>query len=126
MSVPCTTRLCISGKEEMYVIDLDRVAYIQADDHYAHVYYSQDSHFMVPYGLSRIEGLLAAIGHEASHIRRMGRKHIINYRRIFRVNTIREQLSLCDERGGIIVLHVSKILLRNLMDQMKGVTKFDV
>ena len=47
--------LCLSAHDELYRIDLNQVLYMQADDHYTEVYYASGIHFMVPFGLVRIE-----------------------------------------------------------------------
>ena len=111
-------RLVLLSHDELFVVDLDQVLYFLADDHYAHVYYASGTHFLVPYGLSRIEAALAAHGDGAAHMRRMGRKYIVNTRRIFRVNTIKEQLSLSDDKGKSIALHIPKTVLRCWVDGM--------
>ena len=42
-------KLCFSVYGELYVVDLDRMLYFEADDHYTHVYYSSGTHFMIPF-----------------------------------------------------------------------------
>ena len=112
------SRLCLTAHDEMFIIDLQKVLYFEADDHYAHVYYASGTHFMVPYGLSKIEAALAQKGDEAEALQRMGRKYIVNTRRIFRVNTITETISLSDDQGGNTVLHISKTVLRAFLDSI--------
>ena len=113
-----TNRLFLYGHDEVYVINLQQVLYIQADDHYAEVYYSAGSHFMVPYGLSRIEEHLASAGFDASYMQRLGRKYIVNCRRIFRITTVKEQIYLMDDSGSNVVLHIPKTVLRSFLEQM--------
>ncbi|MBR2239075.1 MAG: LytTR family transcriptional regulator [Prevotella sp.] len=111
-------RLCLVAHDEMFIIDLQKVLYFEADDHYAHVYYASGTHFMVPYGLAKIETALAQKGSEAEALQRMGRKYIVNTNRIFRVNTITENVSLADDQGGNIFLHIPKTVLRALLDSI--------
>ena len=111
-------RLCLVAHDEMFIIDLQKVLYFEADDHYSHVYYASGSHFMVPYGLAKIETALAQKGSEAEALQRMGRKYIVNTNRIFRVNTITENVSLADDQGGNIFLHIPKTVLRALLDSI--------
>lgn len=113
-----TLRLCLKGHDEIFMIDLDRVVYIQADDHYSFVHYSPGVKFMVPFGLSRIEALLAEMDEDVSFIQRFGRKNIVNTRRIFRVNTIKEDVSLCDDTGATMTIHVPKAVLRQWIDSL--------
>lgn len=111
--------LCLSAHDELYLIDSRKVLYMQADDHYTNVYYSTGAHFLVPFGLIKIEALIANMPEARTHLLRLGRKYIINTRRIFRINTIKEQLYLTDDEGNNLALHLSKPVLRNLIDSIK-------
>ncbi|MBR1414865.1 MAG: LytTR family transcriptional regulator [Prevotella sp.] len=112
------TRLCLKAHDELFIIDLPRVLYMQADDHYAHIYYTSGGHFMVPQGLARIEALMAELDADTSYMVRMGRKYIVNVSRIFRVSTVREQLFLADDHGSNVTLHIPKNILRQYLDQL--------
>ena len=119
MPTPPVTTLSLSAHDELYIIDLDKVIYMQADDHYTHVFYSSTVHFMVPYGLGEIEQRLSDIPHVKEQFIRLGRKYIINLRLIFRISTIKETLSLTDAHNDTIEIHVSKPVLRSLIELMK-------
>lgn len=112
--------LCLSAYDELYIIDLDKVLYFQADDHYTDVYYVSGTHFLVPFGLVKIESRLAAMDKERFRLMRLGRKYIVNMRRVFRINTVKESLFLIDDLGNIISLHISKPVLRSLIDSMSA------
>ena len=119
MPMPPVTTLSLSAHDELYIIDLEKVIYMQADDHYTHIYYSSTVHFMVPYGLGEIEQRLSDIPHVKEQFIRLGRKYIINLRLIFRISTIKETLSLTDAHNDTIEIHVSKPVLRSLIELMK-------
>lgn len=110
--------LRLSARDELYIIDLSKVLYLQADDHYTQVYYASGAHFFVPFGLARIEELIAAIPHAKDHMLRLGRKYIVNLKGIFRISTVREMLYLFDDHGESVSIHISKPVLRSLMDMM--------
>ena len=59
------------------------------------------------------------IPHVKEQFIRLGRKYIINLRLIFRISTIKETLSLTDAHNGTIEIHVSKPVLRSLIELMK-------
>lgn len=111
--------LCLSAHDELYRIDLDQVLYMQADDHYTEVYYASGIHFMVPFGLVRIEAQINVMPEARISHRRLGRKFIVNTKRIFRINTTKELLYLNDDAGNALSLHVSKPVLRSLMDYIQ-------
>ena len=51
-------KLCLSIYGELYMIDLEMVMYLQADDHYTIAYYASGTHFMIPFGLSKVEAAI--------------------------------------------------------------------
>ena len=51
-------------------------------------------------------------------MRRMGRKYVVNTLRVFSVNTVREQLCLADDQGKTETIHLPKLVLRELIDDM--------
>lgn len=112
--------LCLSAHDELYIIDLNRVLYMQADDHYTDVYYTTGAHFLVPFGLGWVDERLDAMPERRSQFLRLGRKYIINRNRIFRINTVKEQIFLSDDGGNNISLHISKPVLRSLINMMNG------
>lgn len=106
--------ICLSGRDELYLVNLDLVLYMQADDHYTHIYYTTNHHFLVPYGLSAIEQLISDRKDDIIPLMRMGRKYIINLQCVHYVSIIKGNVSLADMHGGVVVLHISKPILRNL------------
>lgn len=94
---------------------------MRADDHYTHIYYSSDTHFLVPFGLGAIEEKLQKTPDFSQHFLRLGRSFIVNTHYVFRINTIKETLSLIDLPNGVIELHISKPVLRNLISIMSYV-----
>ena len=111
--------LCLSAHDELYIIDLAQVLYMQADDHYTNIYYASGTNFLVPYGLGQVEDAIRENSCEASFLIRLGRKYIVNLNRIFRISTIRDMLYLSDSHGNHVGLHVSKPVLRSLIKYIK-------
>lgn len=111
-------RLCFSVYGELYVVDLDIVLFFQADDHYTHVYYTSGTHFMIPFGLSKVEAALTErLAHKNNFVR-LGRKYIVNTCRVFHVNVAKQVLLLTDDHGTNHSLHLPKPVLRLLMDML--------
>lgn len=109
--------LRLGSYDELYIIDLNRVLFMQADDHYTHVHYSADIHFMVPSGLGAIEERIAP--KIKSYLIRLGRKYIINTHHIYRISTIKGCVCLFDANGNTVSLPISKPILRSLIELMK-------
>lgn len=118
--MPTGNALCLSAHDELYIIDLDKVLYLKADDHYTDVYYTSGNHFLVPFGLVKIEACLTEMPDTRLHMLRLGRKYIVNTNRIFRVNTITELLYLTSDDGNSVSLHISKPVLRSLIELIKS------
>lgn len=113
--------LCLSTHDELYLINLDLVMYIQVEDHYAHVYYTTGTTFMIPFGLSKIEAAIAEQQEEKlSHIFRLGRKYIVNTHSLFHINTIKQTLFVTDMHGNNHSLKISKEALRKIMGRLKN------
>lgn len=115
------SKLCFSVYGELFVVDLDRVMYFQADDHYTHVYYSSGAHFMIPFGLSKVEAAVDEKLADDKYFMRLGRKYMVNIRRVFHVNAIKQIALLVDDHGNNYTLHLPKPVLRLLMDRLSGV-----
>ena len=113
-------RLVLKGHEEIFFIDLNKVLYFLADDHYAHVYYASGYHCMVPYGLSKIETLLQEMDDDTSFMLRLSRKYIININKLQRISTVKAAIVLLDDAGNAVTLQVSKAALRENLEALFG------
>ena len=112
------TKLHFSVYGELYVIDLDNTLYFEADDHYTHVHYSSGTHFMIPFGMAKVEAAVAGKLGEDGFIVRLSRKYMVNTRRIFHINTIKQVAVLTDDHGANLTLHLPKHVLRALIDSL--------
>jgi len=113
-SINLSKTICLSGRDELYLVNLDLVLYMQADDHYTHIYYTTNHHFLVPYGLSAIEQMIRDMKDDSVPLMRLGRKYIINLQCIHYVSILKGSVSLSDLHGGVVVLHISKPILRSM------------
>lgn len=118
--MPHENTLCLSSHDELYMIDLTKVLYFQADDHYTNVYYTSGAHFLVPFGLVKVEAQVADQPRAREYLLRLGRKYMVNTSRIFRINTTKELLYLACDDGNIVSLHIPKAVLRLLIEQMRN------
>lgn len=100
-------------------MNLEKILFFQADDHYAHVYYDSDAHFMIPVGLSCVEECINEQCRENHFLVRIGRKYIVNLNKVFHINVFKQEASLRGLHGKFHVLHVSKPALRELMHIVK-------
>lgn len=52
-------KLCINSRDELFVLDLDKVAYIQASGNYSRIVYIGGMQMMITLGLSKLEGMIS-------------------------------------------------------------------
>ena len=112
------TKIHFSVYGELYVVDLDSTLYFEADDHYTHIHYASGTHFMIPFGMAKVEAAVAARLGPGAFIVRLSRKYMVNTRRIFHINTIKQVAVLTDDHGSNLTLHLPKHVLRTLIDTL--------
>lgn len=109
------------------MIDCEQVTYLEADDHYTMVNYASGARFMVPFGLSRVElaidsafeaGAARGLASKQPYIVRLGRKYMVNTRRVFHINTVKQVVILVNGHGEHKALHLPKNILRTLIDSL--------
>ena len=115
-----TDNAFLSGRDELFVIKLSNVFYMEADDHYTHIYYGVDQHFLVPYGLSAVEKACTVHAGNPRFLMRLGRKYLINLDRIGYINFVKGTLTLVDLLGKSVNLNVSKPVLRGLSNLIQS------
>lgn len=108
-------KLCLSVYGELYRIELENVLYFQADDHYTIVYYTSGTHFMMPFGLSKVEAAISEIMTDNKFLVRLSRKYIVNLMRVFHINVLKQVLVLNDDSGSNVTLRLPKQTLRILI-----------
>lgn len=108
-------KLRFSVYGELYVVDLNQVMYFKADDHYTHIYYSSGTHFMIPFGLSKVEDAIHEKQLFCRRFVRLGRTYIVNIGCVFHVNAIKQVLLISDSHGVNHTIHLPKPVLRMLM-----------
>lgn len=112
------TKIHFSVYGELYVVDLDSTLYFEADDHYTHIHYASGTHFMIPFGMAKVEAAVAERLGPDAFIVRLSRKYMVNTRRIFHINTIKQVAVLTDDHGSNLTLHLPKHVLRTLIDTL--------
>lgn len=108
-------KLLFSVYGELYVVDLNQTMYFKADDHYTHIYYTTGTHFMIPFGLSKVEDAIHEKQLFCKRFVRLGRTYIVNIGCIFHVNAMKQVLFVSDSRGVNHSIHLPKPVLRTLM-----------
>ncbi len=112
-------KVCINTRDELLVIDLDRVAFFQANGNYTRLTYISGHALMLNTGLSGVEKILAnALPKGASAFVRLGRSLIINQTFLSNINVLKQYLTLSDLESHHFKLQVPKALLKMYKDKV--------
>jgi DNA-binding LytR/AlgR family response regulator len=107
-------KLCLTSRDELIIIDLRKVAYMEADGNYTSVFMIDGMKIMLSFGLGKMEDYLKGSMDldEPSPFTRLGRKLIINENYLFRISITRQKLVLSDQISHSYVIPLAKNLLK--------------
>lgn len=107
-------KFCLNMRDEMLIIDLDKVAFFQANGNYTELTYIEGQKQMLTLGLSKVEEYIKKVlpADRPSSFIRIGRSLIINQRYLYSINTLKQKLVLSDCANHTYILSVSKNLLK--------------
>lgn len=113
--------MCINSRDELFVLDLDKVAYIQASGNYSRIVYIGGMQMMITLGLSKLEGMIKMIvpkDHRSPFVR-LGRSLLVNQTYLTHINVLKQRLTLSDNQEHSYVLDVPKALLKAYKDLIR-------
>lgn len=107
-------KICLNTRDDMLFIDLDKMAFAQANGNYTELTYISGQKQMITTGLSKIEDFIRASFTKGSPspFVRMGRSLIINQTYLYAINILRQKLVLSDFNGHAYSISVPKQLLK--------------
>lgn len=113
--------MCINSRDELFVLDLDKVAYIQASGNYSRIVYIGGMQMMITLGLSKLEGMIKMIvpKDRRSPFVRLGRSLLVNQTYLTHINVLKQRLTLSDNQEHSYVLDVPKALLKVYKDLIR-------
>lgn len=113
-------KLCINSRDDLLIIDLEKIAYFQANGNYTHLcYISGDTHLLT-IGLTKVEESVRKTWPMAtpSPFVRLGRSLIINQRYLSQISVLKQKLILSDNNGHTFSLGVPKPLLKEYKEKI--------
>lgn len=107
-------KICLNTRDDMLFIDLDKVAFAQANGNYTELTYISGQKQMITIGLSKVEDYIRASYSKGtpSPFVRMGRSLIINQSYLYAINILRQKLVLSDFDSRMYAISVPKQLLK--------------
>ena len=116
------------SRDEFLRVDLASIVYFKAEGTYTCMVSFNGMKTMVLMNLGKMEQLLSLRFKDApGTFARIGKRFIINLNYIYRINTLKQELTLSDQRTFVQDLSLSKVALKALKDlispQPKAPTK---
>lgn len=101
------TKVCLSSRDELLIIDLDKVAFFSANGNYTELTYMTGQKVMMSLGLSKVEELIKrSMPKEIpSTFVKLGRSVIVNERYLTHISTLKQKVILSD--GGDLSYSIS-------------------
>lgn len=120
-------KICINFRDELQIIDLDKVACFQADGNYTNVLYISGQKQTVSMGISKIEQIIKQAYPKGmrSPFVRLGRSVIINQTFLISINLLKQRLTLADYARHGYDLVVPKQLLKNYKEIIRNIYQND-
>lgn len=113
-------RLCLNSRDELLIIDLQKIAYFQADRNYTRLTYIEGETHLLTLGLSKIEECIrrAWPAEIPSPFIRLGRSLIINQSYLTGISLLTRKISLSDNGRNTYILSISKPLLKEYKEKI--------
>ncbi len=113
-------KLCLNSRDELLIIDLQKVAYFQANGNYTHLKYIEGETHLLTIGLSKIEEYIRKSWPKdvASPYIRLGRSLIINQSFLSGISVTKLKVTLSDHGSNIYDLPVPKPLIKQYKEKI--------
>ena len=115
-----------NSRDELLRVDLSSIVYFEADANYTKMVSANGLTDMVCISLGRMEELLILKFKDApGTFARIGKRFILNLRYIYKINTLKQELTLSDQHTFAYTLPISKVALKTLKDLISPFNKPD-
>lgn len=117
MSASETDFIFFNSRDELLRIDLLSIAYFEAEGNYTRLLSVNGLKDMVCINLGRMEELLA-LRCKDTHVKfaRIGKRYLLNLNYLYRINTLKQELVLSDQKSFVHTISISKVALKNLKE----------
>lgn len=113
-----------NSRDELLRVDLSSVIYFEADANYTRFVSANGLSTLVFMNLGKMEKLLSLRFKDApGTFARVGKRFIINLNYVYRINTLKQELTLSDQRTFTQTISLSKVALKALKDLISPQTK---
>ena len=113
-------KICLNSRDELLIIDLDKIAFFQANGNYTQMTYIGGGSHLLSIGLAKAEELIRLTwpADRPSPFVRLGRSLMINQNFLSEINIFKQKLVLSDNAEHSYALAVPKPLLKDYKDRI--------
>lgn len=109
--------ICFQSRDEFLRVDIASIVYFEAEANYTRLVSFNGLSSLVFINLGKMEELLSLRFKDApGTFARVGKRFILNLNYIYRINTLKQELTLSDQRSFTYNLSLSKVALKALRD----------
>jgi DNA-binding LytR/AlgR family response regulator len=121
-----TKTVYFKSRDELLRVDLTSIIYFEADGNYTKFVSANGLTSMVFISLGSLENLLSLRYKDTpGRFARVGKSYIVNLNYIYRINTLKQELIMSDQRTFTQTISMSKIALKNLKELLSPTNKTD-
>ena len=116
-------RFCYYQRDELTIVDLDRLALAKAEGNYTIFFYIGGEKATITTGISHVEALIRqgyAVAGTPSPFVRLGRSCIINENYLSKIDNVKQQIVLSDFVKRHIIVKVSKPVIRAYKEAIRS------
>ena len=110
-------RIIFNSRDELLRVDLSSVVFFEAEGNYTRIVSMNGLISLVYINLGKMEELLALRFNDSpGSFARIGKRYIQNLNYVYRINTLKQELILSDQRTFTHTISLSKIALKALKE----------
>ena len=118
--------ICFNSRDELLRVDLSSVVYFEADGNYTRFVSANGMSDMVCMNLGKMEELLSLRFKDLpGSFVRIGKRFIVNLKHVYRINTLKQELTLSDQKTFTMTLSISKVALKALKEVISPIPTLD-
>lgn len=113
-------KLCLNSRDELLIINLEKIAFFQANGNYTHLNYIEGETHLLTIGLSKVEDFIRKSWPKGkpSPFIRLGRSLIINQTFLSEISVLKQKVVLSDCGAHTYSLSVPKPLLKEYKEKI--------
>lgn len=113
-------KICLNTRDELLIVDLEKIAFFQANGNYTHLNYIEGESHLLTIGLSKMEDIIRQTWPKdvSSPFIRLGRSLIINQTYLSEISILKQKIILSNRGTNSYSLNVPKPLLKEYKERI--------